>query len=360
MKIKLWMIAVLIITILSCNDDSPEPLMAEYDSTPYVLRTGSLPVPDLPQDNLLTEQGVLLGKMLFFEERLSRDNSQSCASCHRQVDGFSDTARVSIGVEGLGGRRQAMPIFNMAWNTNGFFWDGRAELLRHQALLPIQDPLEMDETLDRVLDKLSADRSYKEQFIRAFGDEEISTDRIALALEQFMLSIVSLDSKYDRYLAGMEALTPSEDRGRELFFTEYNPFFPDDSGADCQHCHSGKNFENDQYLNNGLDADADFVDLGRAEVTKDPSDNAKFKVPSLRNVAVTAPYMHDGRFTTLEEVIDHYNSGLQPSSTIDPAIEPSIGTGLLLTDDDKVDLINFLKTLTDQVYLNNPEYFSPL
>ena len=151
-----------------------------------------------------------------------------------------------------------------------FSGDGRAHLLRDQVIMPIEDPLEMNETLQNVVNKVSADQMYRDQFIRAFGDDEVTVDRIALALEQFVNSIVSVDSKYDRFLRGQATLTASEERGRELFFAEYNPFFPNLSGADCQHCHSGKNFENDEYMNNGLDDEADFTDLGRFDVTNDP------------------------------------------------------------------------------------------
>lgn len=344
--------------VIACNKDEPIEIIP-IDETPYVLEYGALPAPSLPSDNNMTVQGVKLGKLLFYETMLSKDGSQSCASCHRQPDGFSDTLRFSLGVEGLPGKRQAMPIFNMAWHTNEFFWDGRAHLLRDQSLKPIQDPLEMNETLDNVVAKLSDSKMYRDQFSRTFGSEEITPHKMSLAMEQFMLSIVSHNSKYDNYLAGAEQLTDSEERGRILFETEYNPFFPDQSGADCAHCHGGANFENDDYKNNGLDTDAEILDIGREEVTGDANDKAKFKVPSLRNVAVSPPYMHDGRFQTLEEVIDHYNEGIQESSTVDQTVLNTKATGLMLTEQDKEDLINFLKTLTDYEYLNNEEYKSP-
>lgn len=358
---KYFFLLLMFTTIVwACGNDDDSPVeIVEYDDTPYVLTYSTLPSPDLPADNALTGQKVLLGRMLFYETQLSKDGSQACASCHLQGDGFSDPERFSLGVEGLRGRRQAMSVFNLAWHSNAFFWDGRAELLRDQALKPIEDPLEMNETLENVIAKLSASKQYTDQFIRAFDSPEVTAEKMALALEQFMLSVVSVDSKYDRWLAGEAELTASEERGRELFFAEYNPFFPEFSGADCQHCHSGKNFENDQYMNNGLDADADFTDLGREEVTLDPADRAKFKVPSLRNVALTAPYMHDGRFQTLEEVIDHYNEGIKQSSTVDPTVENTRETGLFLTAQDKEDLINFLKTLTDEGLATNPAYQSP-
>ncbi len=348
--------------IVSCDDDPVvNPPMEEIlqDTTLYNFSYGALPSPNLPDDNILTEQGVELGRMLFYEKLLSKDATQSCASCHRQEHGFSDTTRFSIGVEGLPGKRQAMSVFNMAWNSNQFFWDGRAHLLRDQAILPIQDELEMDESLDNVISKLSDTKMYQDQFTRVYGDSDITVDRMALAMEQFMLSIVSYDSKYDQWKSGTTELTESEERGRLLFETEYNPFFPDFSGADCQHCHGGANFENDLYMNNGLDDDSGFVDIGREAVTSDMQDRAKFKVPTLRNIELTAPYMHDGRFQTLEEVIDHYNEGIHPSSTVDEAILATSATGLFLTENDKVDLVNFLKTLTDQNFLNDTRYTNP-
>jgi len=359
----LLILLVAIMGFISCEKEPEIPMPIEepilLDETPFEFDYGNLPAPTLPADNPLTIQGVHLGKMLFYEPMLSLDNSQSCAGCHNQNNGFSDSTRLSIGVEGLSGKRQAMPIFNMAWHSNEFFWDGRATLLRDQALLPIQDPLEMNETLDNVVAKLSDAKLYRDQFMRTFGSEEITSDKMALAMEQFMMSIVSYDSKYDRYLAGLEQLTESETRGLELFGTEYNPFFPEFSGADCAHCHGGANFENDQFINNGLDIDVNFGDIGREEVTGDSADRAKFKVPSLRNISMTAPYMHDGRFQTLEEVIDHYNEGIQASSTADVTVLNTIETGLFLTDQDKQDLINFLHTLTDETFINNPEYQTP-
>lgn len=358
-SLLLGLFLIFIGLVYSCKPDEPDPTIVEYDSTPYTLEYGSFPPPNLPADNALTVQGVQLGKMLFYEKMLSKDGTQSCASCHRQEHAFTDTARFSIGVQGNPGKRQAMSVFNMAWNNNEFFWDGRAHLLRDQSLLPIQDELEMDETLENVVAKLKNSQTYKDQFIRAFGTDEITSEKMSLAMEQFMLSIVSNQSKYDQFLAGTAQLTPSEERGRALFFEEYNPFFPDQSGADCAHCHSGDNFENDLYMNNGLDEDGQFTDIGREAVTNNAQDKGKFKVTSLRNIALTAPYMHDGRFNTLEEVVEHYNNNLKTSATIDPALEMTRATGLMLDAQEKADLIAFLKTLTDQELLTNPEFSNP-
>ena len=194
----IYILPVLILMIFSCGDDEPIEVVM-LDETPYVLEYGNLPDPELPADNMLTKQGVQLGRMLFYEKMLSLDGSQSCASCHNQADAFSDTLKFSIGVEMLPGKRQAMAVFNMAWNSNEFFWDGRAHLLRDQSLNPIEDPFEMNETLDNVIAKLSASQLYKDQFTRAFGSDEVTSEKMSLAMEQFMLSIISYDSKYDKF-----------------------------------------------------------------------------------------------------------------------------------------------------------------
>jgi cytochrome c peroxidase len=360
---KLKYIAILMVItsvfLHSCKDDESDPQVVVHDTTAYSLDYGAFAAPTIPSDNVLSVQGVKLGRMLFYEKGLSGDGTLACAGCHRQEDAFSDTARFSTGIQGKFGGRQAMAIFNMLWHENEFFWDGRAHLLRDQSILPIQDALEMDETLDNVVAKLSASQDYRDQFIRAFGNDEITSVKISQALEQFMNTIISNQSKYDKYLAGDVQLDSSELRGKNLFFAEYNEFFPDQSGADCAHCHSGDNFQNNRYINNGLDKEADFGDLGRGKVSKDVKDNAKFKVTSLRNIELTPPYMHDGRFNTLEEVVDHYNGGLNTSSTIDPALEATIKTGLMLDAQEKADLVAFLKTLTDQNLRTDPRYSDP-
>jgi|TARA_B110000967_G_C18894547_1_gene569644 cytochrome c peroxidase len=359
MRVKLLLPFALIITVmLGCKKE--QGVFSVYDVTAYDLNiiNNTLPTPNLPSDNPLTVAKVTLGKMLFYEKAMSLDETINCASCHNQANAFSDINQFSEGVRGALGERQAMAVFNMAWHENEFFWDGRAHLLRDQSIGPIENPLEMGETLENVIVKLT-NKGYGDKFIRAFGSEEITSLKISLALENFMLSIISDDSKYDRYLAGNATLSDSEERGRVLFFGEYNEFFPNLSGADCAHCHSGNNFENDLYMNNGLDMDAGFLDFGREEATGNIADRAKFKVTSLRNIEVTPPYMHDGRFQTLEEVVNHYNSNVQNSSTVDPALLGTTSTGLMLDALEQEDLINFLKTLTDNTFLNNPDYSDP-
>ena len=352
--IPLFFCVVLIFA--SCEKEEPQVV---FDPTPYTLDFGRFPVPAMPADNVPTIAGVQLGRMLFYEKALSKNGSMACADCHQQKDMFTDTRQFSIGVDSLPGRRQAMSVFNMAWHSIGMFWDGRAVNLREQALHPIQDPLEMNESLDNVVAKLSDMEIYRDQFTRAFGSPEITPEKIGLAIEQFELTIVSVDSKYDRYEQGLVTLTDAEERGRQIYFSNHDPI-NGIKGGECVHCHGGTNFDNDFYVNNGLDKEADFTDLGRFEVTGRDSDRAVFKVPSLRNIALTAPYMHDGRFATLEEVIDHYNTGVKNSPTLHHSMEHNIQHGgLQLNAQDKSDLIEFLKTLTDESLLTDERYSSP-
>ena len=354
----LFIFVLITVFLTSCKKDTA--VINPYEDSFETLDLGGvLPEPNLPSDNPLLSSRVELGRYLFYEKMLSGNNQMACASCHSQEHAFSDINQFSTGIDGLQGHRQAMSIVNMAWNTNGFFWDGRANLLRDQSLKPITDPLEMHEDLSYALIELKTSIFYKMMFRRAFSDGQINSLNLSLALEAFMNTIVSSNSKYDQYLRGEVTLTDSEERGRILFFAEYNPGFPSTSGADCAHCHTGRNFENDQYINNGLDLEANFTDLGRFNVTQLNSDKAKFKITTLRNIELTPPYMHDGRFQTLEEVVDHYNSGIQSSSTLDPALQYTQSTGLMLDAQEKADLVAFLKTLTDQTLITNPKYKSP-
>lgn len=360
LKSLIYLLLCIPLLLIGCKEDSKgEPMGVVQDTSPYILSYGRFPSPNIAEDNTLTTSGVQLGRMLFYEKMLSADGSMACASCHFQEFAFTDTARFSTGIRGEKGGRHAMSVFNMAWNGNQFFWDGRADLLRHQSILPILDELEMDETMENVVSKLSQSQPYKDQFIRVFGTDEVTSEKISLALEQFMNSITSTNSRYDEFLQDSTVFNESEKRGLQLFSTDYNPFFPELSGADCKHCHSGFNFENDRYMNNGLDGDAEISDIGRQGATQNPRDKGKFKVTSLRNIALTAPYMHDGRFQTLEQVVDHYNEQIKSSSTLDPALEQTREKGLFLTEQDKKDLVAFMKTLTDKDLMSNPAYSSP-
>jgi cytochrome c peroxidase len=315
------------------------------DATLYRLTISAFfPQPALPRDNPLTDEGVALGRKLFFDPQLSINNSQSCASCHNSTMAFADGKSVSAGAEGRSGTRNAMALFNLAWKSS-YFWDGRAATLRDQVLQPIQNSLEMHESLTNLVAKLAADTRYPALFARAFGKPEITADRIARALEQFLLAQVSFDSKFDRVIAGEAKFSAEEQRGFELFHTEYDPYHQQ-FGADCFHCHGGPLFQSQSFANNGLDPK--FADLGRFMVTGRKGDEGKFAVPSLRNVEITAPYMHDGRFKTLVAAVAHYCTGMQRSSTLDPNLAKHPDGGVPLSQADQNALVAFLKTLTDE------------
>lgn len=324
---------------------APAPLPAgTHALTPAM--TQRFPQVKLPADNPLTQEGVALGRELFHDTRLSINHTQSCASCHDQKHAFADARRFSPGAQQQKGTRNAMPLFNLAWQTS-FFWDGRAATLREQVLMPIQDAHEMNETLPKVIAKLSADWECTQAFAKAFGSAEITPERIAKALEQFLLTLVSQDSRFDRAVRKVAELSESEKRGLQLFVTEFDPK-RGLRGADCFHCHGGTLFTSQPFANNGLELAED--DHGRMAVTQNAAERGKFKTPSLRNVARTAPYMHDGRFATLEEVVEHYSSGVRRTATLDPNLAKHPEGGIQLTPQEKADLVAFLKTLTDESF----------
>ena len=324
----------------------PKPLYLPEKFTPYPFQMGAtFPIPDLPRDNPLTVERVELGKTLFFDKQLSINAAQSCADCHAPEKAFTDGRRTARGAEGDFGTRNAMPLFNLAWKKD-FFWDGRAKSLREQVLQPIQNPIEMHEPLTNLCVKLAATDKidYAKLFTAAFGSPEITAEKISLALENYLLTLTSFNAKFDRVLRGGEKFTAEERRGFELFSTEYDPR-RGQFGADCFHCHGGPLFQSQAFANNG--ADGAFKDIGREKVTGKASDRGKFAVPSLRNVELTAPYMHDGRFGTLEDVIRHYSTGVVRSATLDPNLAKHPDGGVPLSDADQRALVAFLKTLTD-------------
>ena len=338
-------------TLCGTHPTPTAPIPARRDATTSLVGTPysftipkGVPIPELPADFPLTTERVALGHRLFHEKRLSRNNSQSCSSCHKPELGFSDNRPFSKGAEGALTKRNAMPLCNLAWK-NAFFWDGRAPSLRTQALEPIQDPIEMHESLDHVVAKLQRDSSYPADFKKAFGSAEITAEKTGIALEAFVLTLTSFDSKFDRAMRGTTQLTEQEKRGFQLFVMEYDPR-QNQFGADCFHCHGGALFTDNQFHNNGLPPVGS--DQGRADVTKQTTDKEKFSTPSLRNVAITGPYMHDGRFQTLEQVVDHYDHGVVPSETLDPNLAKHPRAGLHLSAEDKHALVAFLKTLTEE------------
>ena len=325
---------------------------------------------ELPSDNALTQEGVELGRMLFYETRISRDSTISCAKCHQQSKAFTDGKQVAVGIRGQKADRNTPSLVNMLWSTPQKFWDGRAANLEIQALQPIQDPREMDLSINEALKRLKNIPEYRSKFKAAFNTRKIKKKHVAKALAQFQRTLISQDSKYDKFLKGELQLSEIEQRGMVSFFTH-----PDPSiglrGSNCGDCHrnfltDGFNEALDGFANNGLDDDEN-LENGLFDVTGNPLDKGKFKIPSLRNIALTAPYMHDGRFNTLEEVLDHYNDHIRTSSTVDILIReasnefrgPGDPIALKLTNDDKKDIISFLMTLTDSTFITNEQYSNP-
>jgi cytochrome c peroxidase len=326
-----------------------------YTPIPYsleipILFADKLIAPIIPADNPLTQEGVALGKKLFFDTILSGDETQSCASCHDPKKSFTDQQQFSNGVNDNLGTRNAMPLFNLAWNFDErFAWDGKEFSLEKQALEPVSNPIEMHGNWENITKILQNNLEYKDLFLRAFGTSIIDSTLITKAIAQFERTLISGNSKFDKYLRGEINLTPEEQNGFDVFM--------DESKGDCFHCHGSDNnpiWSDNKFHNNGLDNV--FVDLGLGKITGDPKDNGKFKSPSIRNLAFTAPYMHDGRFATLEEVINHYSEGLKRSPTIDPLMKKVDEGGVHLSTQDKSNLKAFLQTLSDYNFINNPTF----
>ncbi len=329
--------------ISSLQQPVKEKLKALYmpeTFTPYPFSLPShIPIPALPTDNPLISERVTLGNALFHDNRLSKDNSISCASCHQQQFAFTDPKKQSTGVNQATSLRNSMPLQNLAWKKQ-FFWDGRVSKLRDQVIFPITDKAEMHQDIDLLPEKIN---SLSPLFKKAFGNQEITTEKITLALEAYLLTLTSLDSKFDQSIKGNTTLTKQEQRGLKLFFTENDPRNRK-RGADCFHCHSGPFFSDDSFHDTGLPS---ITDTGLERTTGKATDRFKFITPSLRNIALTAPYMHDGRFDTLEKVIDHYDHAHKTTPNLDPNLSKHGTLGLQLSQDDKAALVAFLKTLTD-------------
>jgi len=340
---------------LSCSKDDSNNESEQYVPTPLALDVPPLFVqkilpPVIPFTNPQTVEGVSLGKKLFFDTILSADNSQSCATCHAPANAFTDATQFSDGIDGVFGNRNSMPIFNAAFNYDEkFFWDGRSFGLELQALQPVENPIEMHNTWEQAVSDLQNNTQYPNLFQLAFGTSIITKELITKAIAQFERTLISGNSKFDKHLLGTATLTPQELNGFNVFM--------DESKGDCFHCHGSDNnplWTDNIFHNNGLDAV--FADLGLGIVTGDPADNGKFKSPSLRNLAFTAPYMHDGRFNTLDEVINHYSEGLQDSPTIDPLMKMVAQGGVQITTQEKADLKAFLLSLSDYEFINNPAF----
>ncbi|AXG74364.1 cytochrome-c peroxidase [Flavobacterium arcticum] len=295
------------------------------------------------KNNKLTEEKLTLGRQLFYDPILSRDSTISCASCHLQATGFTHVDHdVSHGIEGKVGTRNSLVLMNLAWSKT-FMWDGGVNHLDVQALSPITNPVEMDETLENVVRKLQKSENYQKLFSEAYGTNTVTGQKVLKSISQFLVMLTTSNSKYDKVQRGEEVFTAQEENGYRLF------------KQNCASCHTEPLFTNNGYENNGLKPDPYFMDMGRMAITRKIEDSLKFKVPTLRNVQFTYPYMHDGRFATLTEVIKHYNSGIHHTTTL----SNKLATPMKLTSNDRVDLVAFLKTLTDKEFLYNPDFSYP-
>ncbi|MEN3322713.1 cytochrome c peroxidase [Mariniflexile soesokkakense] len=330
--------------LVSCSNDEgdyiPRPLTLDLPSN----------FPDIVynlENNPLTEEGFELGKSLFYDGKLSANNAIPCAFCHEQAFAFTHHGHtLSHGVNGGIGFRNATPIQNMAFQKE-FMWDGSATHLDFQPIIPLTSELEMGETLSNVVEKLKKDAYYKKQFTKAFDDGEINSSNMLKALSQFMIMMVSSNSKYDKYVRkeGNVTLSKTELDGMNTFQNK------------CASCHATDLFTDQSYRNNGLSISPKLNDKGRFVVFENPDDLYKFKVPSLRNVENTFPYMHDGRFTTLEAVLEFYNSGAVDNGNVDPSLLRADNTyGITLNTYEKESIIAFLKTLTDNEFLNDTRF----
>jgi len=334
-------------------------------NSPGPLPTSVNGIDNSPADNPITDDGATLGRVLFYDTKLSANGTISCASCHQQDQGFSDDAVLSVGFDGGLTGRHSMTLINARFYQRGrFFWDERASTLEEQVLMPFLDPVEMGMTLEQVVTTVEAQNYYPALFEKAFGTAEINSDRISKALAQFVRSIVSYSSKYDEGRAtaatpgaNFTNFTSEENLGKNLFFQTIS-----NGGGACFGCHTTEAFvsANPGPQNNGLDAES-ISNLGAGEVFNNPIFEGRFKTTSLRNIELTAPYMHDGRFATLEEVVEHYNSGIQAHPTLSPALTDDNGNPVRLnfTEAEKAALVAFLKTLTDSSLENEIKWSNP-
>lgn len=386
-SICLTSVLFVVVGIFSCNkDDDYQPIeqsVLNLPETPFDYASLNLPshfttnVPgqplptsingtdNTPLENLITNDGATLGRVLFYDKKLSANGTIACASCHKQDKGFSDDAIVSVGFDGGFTGRHSMTLINARFYQRGrFFWDERATTLEEQVLMPFQDPVEMGITLEQLVSKVQEQTYYPELFQKAFGSTEITSDKISKALAQFVRSIVSYSSKYDQGRAMVATpganfpnFTTEENTGKNIFFQTIP-----NGGGSCFGCHTTEAFisANPGPQNNGLDA-ISTTDIGAGAVFPNPIFVGRFKTSSLRNIELTAPYMHDGRFTTLEEVVEHYNSGVQAHPTLSPALIDQNGNPvrLNLTNSQKAALVAFLKTLTDNSVSTETKWSNP-
>ncbi|HYC41246.1 MAG TPA: cytochrome c peroxidase [Chitinophagaceae bacterium] len=295
------------------------------------------------QDNPLTKEGFELGRKLFYDNRLSTDGYHDCGSCHQQVAAFGTYDHdLSHGIEDTHTLRNAPVLFNLAW-YRFFHWDGQFGSFEAEAAHPLNDPIKMGGNFNFVINRINGDADYRRRFREVFGSAFIRPEFVMKALAQFTGSLTSANSKYDRYRRGETSFTPEEQRGYLLFQTK------------CATCHPEPLFTDDRFHNIGLPLDPRLSDFGRMRITGNRDDSLKFRTPTLRNVFASANYMHDGRFGTLGQVLNHYRFGIQAGPTLDPLLTG----GIVLTGTETLEVIAFLRTLTDSAFLANPRYGPP-
>lgn len=335
----LFLISVLVFFASCKKEDKIEPIATNTFS---FQKPSHFPEPDYKfENNPISEQKFELGRFLFYDPILSLDSTVSCATCHAQEHAFADhNIALSAGVNGTLGKRNSPALSNLAWYPN-FMWDGGINHIETFSVGPITNQLEMKETIPNVLLKLNQSEFYKAKFKSAFNVDEITDELMLKALAQFMGMMISYRSKYDNYLVGKETFSDAELNGYQLF------------KSNCASCHKEPLTTDFSYQDNGIDSV--FTDEGRALITLYDEDKGKFKVPSLRNVALTYPYMHDGRFLTLDQVINHYSDGVLNTLTVSPLLKG----GLHFTATEKYNLKVFLKTLTDYYYIGDPKFSPP-
>nr|WP_245365351.1 cytochrome c peroxidase [Chryseobacterium scophthalmum] len=340
---KMGLVFITFLNFISCSDEVIQPL--EKDENVHLQFPSYFPEMTFDQsENPITKNGVELGRKLFYEGRLSRNNTISCGFCHIQENAFTHHGHtVSHGIDDRLGIRNAPPIQNMAF-LKRYMWDGVIHNLNQQPIIPMTDVNEMDSSMPEAIAKLSKDEVYKKLFKQAYGDESITGERVLKALSQFMVTLISADSKYDRFKQGKEKLNSEESQGMALFQQK------------CASCHSGELFTDESFRNTGMYYNTQFKDTGRHRVTLDQNDWMKFRVPSLRNVEYTSPYMHDGRFYTLEAVLNFYSDNVEDDPNLDPQLKQNNHIGIAMNTQEKQFIIAFLKTLSDKSFISNPKF----
>ncbi len=344
---KIITVALAALLVMSCaNDESYEPVTVN-EKLDFKVPANFPPVAQDIEHNYPTQKGFELGRKLFYDGRLSGDNTISCSFCHEQATAFTHHGHTfSHGIYDQEGVRNAPAVQNMAFQSE-YFYDGASNNIDMLAIAPIHNPLEMDEDLQDIEAKLMQDKEYVKLFSEAFEGGQITSGNILKALGQFMTMMVSANSRYDKYVRNEPGgeLTQQELQGLNIFQQK------------CASCHATDLFTDSSFRNNGLPPNPNLNDLGRETVTGFITDRYKFKVPSLRNVALTQPYMHDGRFGSLQSVLNFYSSGMVDSETIDPLLHNGGTLGIQLTDEEKQALIAFLNTLTDEEFISNPLFY---